>query len=82
MGIITWERLNLVNWGMTVAFGIDLMSVVQILIGKKLADSLHFNPKHISVSHSSSLISGVHLRVRTWRENHQSKSSGSCWGWV
>lgn len=57
MAIITWERLNLMNW----PFGIDLMSVVQIPIGRKLADSVHFNPKHISVSHSSSLISGAHL---------------------
>lgn len=69
------------NWGMTVAFGIDLVSVVQTLTGRKLADSVHFNPKHISVSHSSSLISGAHLGVRTWRENHQCKAE-LCWGWV
>lgn len=48
--VINWERLNLMNCGMFATFGIELMSTLQILIGKKLEDSVHFNTKHISVS--------------------------------
>lgn len=50
MRIMNWERLNLMNRGMFATFGVELGSVLQILIGMKLEDSVHFNTKHISVS--------------------------------
>lgn len=34
------ERLNLSGCGMFAPFGIDLVSILQVLIGKKLADSV------------------------------------------
>lgn len=50
MRIINWGRLNLMNCEMFATFGIELMSMLQILLGKKLEDSVHFNTKHISIS--------------------------------
>ena len=38
------------NCEMFAAFGVELMSMLQILIGTKLGDSVHFNTKQISVS--------------------------------
>lgn len=50
MRIVNWERLNLMNRGMFAMFGVELVSGLQILIGEKLEDSVHFNTTHISVS--------------------------------
>lgn len=38
--IINWERWNLLGCGMFTVFDIDLVSILQALIGKKLADSV------------------------------------------
>lgn len=69
MRIINLERFNLMNCGMFATFGIELMSVLQILVSKKLEDSVHYNTKHISVS-SQQLFD---QRCLSWTQNLECK---------